>query len=64
LNGEFKFLSEFRGSLFTGASRQRDISSGNFNSNNGFDSSGALSSNRGFGSSDRHSLLANFGSSI
>jgi hypothetical protein len=64
LNSEFKFLSEFGGSLVTGSSRQRDFSSGDFSSNNGFGSSGGISSNRGFDSSDRHSLLANFESSI
>jgi hypothetical protein len=64
LNGEFKFLGEYGGSLGTSASGQRDISSGDFNNNNGFGSSGGLSNNRGFDSSDKHSLLANFGSSI
>jgi hypothetical protein len=64
LNGEFKFLGKFGGSLVTGASGQRDISRRDFNSNNGFGSSEGLISNRGFGSSDKHNLLANFGSSI
>jgi hypothetical protein len=51
LNGEFKFLGEFGGSLVTGASGQRDISSRGFGSG-GFNRGNGFSSNRGLRSND------------
>jgi hypothetical protein len=59
LNGEFKFLGEFGGSLVMGASGQRGFgSSGSFNRGSNFNSISGLSG------SDKYSILANFGSSI
>jgi hypothetical protein len=64
LNGEFKFLGEFGGSLVTGACGQRDIGSRGFGSSGGFNRGNGFSSNRGFSSNDEYNLLANFRSSI
>jgi hypothetical protein len=59
LNGEFKFLGEFGGSLVTRASGQRG-----FGSSGGFNRGSNFSSNSGLSSNDKYSLFANFGSSI
>jgi hypothetical protein len=64
LNGEFKFLGDFGGSLVTGACGQRDIDSRGFGSSGGFNRGNGFSSNRGFSSNDDYNLLANFRSSI
>jgi hypothetical protein len=64
LNGEFKFLGEFGGSLVTEESGQRDIGSRGFGSNGDFNSGSNFSSNSGLSDSDKYSLFANFGSSI
>jgi hypothetical protein len=64
LNGEFKFLGEFGGSLVMGASGQRNIGSRGFRSSAGFNRGNGFSSNSGFSSNDKYSLFANFGSSI
>jgi hypothetical protein len=59
LNGEFKFLAEFRGGLVAGASGQRG-----FGSSEGFNRGSNFSSNSGLSGNDKYSLFANFGSSI
>jgi hypothetical protein len=64
LNGEFKFLGEFRGSLVTGASGQRDIGSRGFGSSGGFNRGSNFSSNSGLSGNSKYSLFANLGSSI
>jgi hypothetical protein len=64
LNGEFKFLGEFGGSLVSGASGQRDIGNRGFGNSVGFNRGSNFSSNSGLSSNSKYSLLANFRSSI
>jgi hypothetical protein len=64
LNGEFKFLGEFGGSLVTGVSGQRDFGSRGFGSSGGFNRGSNFSINSGLSSNNKYSLFANFRSSI
>jgi hypothetical protein len=64
LNGEFKFLGEFGGSLVTGAGGQRNIGSKGVGSSGGFNRGSNFSSNGGLNGNDEYSLFPNFGSSI